>query len=185
MRYLAGFFCMMAAFVMALSHANASSIRTGGVTSQPAGHFDYCRSGGKHCGAHRDAGPVAHSTSTMRTLASVTARVNASIKPVSDMQNHGRAEKWSNGGRKGDCEDFALKKRSILLSKGFHPSQLPLAKTRLRNGEAHIVLVVRTTQGDYVLDNLNNAVKPWRSSGLRFLKMQSSTNSSQWVSIRG
>lgn len=162
-----------------------SSIRAGGVTSQPAGHYHYCNRGGRHCGGHRDAGPAKMTNAKWSTLKSVNVRVNRSIKPMSDMQSRGVAEYWSNGGRSGDCEDYALKKRSILLSKGFKPSQLPLVKTRLRNGEAHIVLVVRTNQGDFVMDNLRNDVRPYKKTGYRFLKMQSASNSSTWVNIRG
>lgn len=185
-RTIAASAIFVSAMVMGSSiAAQAGAIRTGAVTSQPAGHHDYCNRGGSHCGSHRDAGPAKMTTSKWATLKSVNASVNRSIKPMSDMQSRGVAEYWSNGGRTGDCEDYALKKRSILLSKGFKPSQLPLVKTRLPNGEAHIVLVVRTTQGDFVMDNLRNDVRSYTKTGYRFLKMQSASNSSQWVSIRG
>lgn len=183
--FVAALFCMSAMVFGSSIAAQAGNISTGGVTSQPAGHHDYCNRGGRHCGGHRDAGPAQMNASKWATVKSVNAQVNRAIKPMSDMQSRGVAEYWSNGGRTGDCEDYALKKRSILLSKGFKPSQLPLVKTRLRNGEAHIVLVVRTTEGDYVLDNLRNDVPLYKRTGYRFLKMQSASNSSQWVSIRG
>lgn len=177
---------LMSAMVFGSSvAAQASSIRTGGVTSQPAGHYHYCNRGGRHCGGHRDAGPAKMSSGKWAAIKSVNVRVNRSIKPMTDMQSRGVVEYWANGGRTGDCEDYALKKRSILLSKGFKPSQLPLVKVRLPNGEAHVVLLVRTDKGDFVLDNLRNDVRAYKKTGYRFLKMQSASNSSKWVSIRG
>lgn len=170
--------------VAAVTSANAATIRTGNITSQPMGHHQYCARGGRHCGGHADAGPAKLTQKRLAALRSVNSRVNGAIRPATDQQIHGRVEYWTNGGAAGDCEDYALKKRSLLLSRGFHPSQLPLAKVRQRNGEAHIVLVVRTSEGDLVLDNLTDSIKPYRKTGHRFLKMQSGTNSSQWVRIR-
>ncbi|MEM0898768.1 MAG: transglutaminase-like cysteine peptidase [Pseudomonadota bacterium] len=177
---------MFAALTLApLSQAHAFSLKQGGATSQPAGHFQFCKRGGRHCGSHKEAGPAKLTDARMNALNSVNRRVNGSIRAASDMVVHGVAEHWKEGGRSGDCEDFAMKKRSMLLGRGFHPSQLRLAKTRLRNGEAHIVLVVRTDKGDFVLDNLTNKVKPWRSTNMRFLKMQSFSNDNLWVRVRG
>jgi len=166
------------------SHAG-SSMRDGAQTSQPAGHYVYCRTNRHHCGNHRDAGPAAFTNARWAAMESVNQRVNRAIRPATDQQIFGKAEVWKVGGRAGDCEDYALKKRSMLMSKGFHPSQLPLIKVRRRNGEAHIVLGVRTTKGDFVLDNLSSSIKPWRSTGYRFLKKQSTGNDNIWVSIRG
>jgi predicted transglutaminase-like cysteine proteinase len=46
------------------------------------------------------------------------------------------------------------------------------------------VLTVRTDEGDYILDNLNDTVKPWDTTGYRYLKRQSTTHTGRWVSIR-
>lgn len=182
---IAGTLFVASTLAITATVANAASIRTGGVTSQPAGHHHYCNRGGRHCGGHADAGPAKMSPAKWAAVNSVNAKVNRSIKPVSDMESRGVPEYWANGGSQGDCEDYALKKRSLLLSRGFKPSQLPLVKTRLPHGEAHIVLVVRTTDGDFVLDNLRNDVRSYKKTGYRFLKMQSASNSSKWVNIRG
>jgi predicted transglutaminase-like cysteine proteinase len=42
---------------------------------------------------------------------------------------------------------------------------------------------VRTKQGDYVLDNLNDEVLAWNATGYRFLKRQSSEHTGHWVTI--
>jgi predicted transglutaminase-like cysteine proteinase len=54
---------------------------------------------------------------------------------------------------------------------------------RKRNGEGHAVLTLRTTEGDYVLDNLSRSVKRWRDTPYAFVKRQSSDNPQRWVSI--
>jgi predicted transglutaminase-like cysteine proteinase len=72
-----------------------------------------------------------------------------------------------------------------MMAAGFKGSQLPLTKVRLPNGQAHIVLVVRTNQGDYMLDNLSNRVQPVSKVRYRFLSMQASNNANNWLTIRG
>ena len=55
---------------------------------------------------------------------------------------------------------------------------------RKPDGEGHAVLTVRTDEGDYVLDNLTDAIKPWEETGYRYLKRQSTTHTGRWVTIR-
>ncbi len=165
--------------------ANAASLRFGGASSQPAGHHAYCRSGGHHCGSQKDAGPVAMTDARWAAVRSVNAAVNRSIRPVSDKVATGQSDHWKVGGKVGDCEDYALAKRSKLMAAGFKPSQLSLAKAKLSSGEAHIVLVLRTTKGDYALDNLRNEVRLWNRTGYRFQKATSPSNASVWLSVGG
>ena len=43
---------------------------------------------------------------------------------------------------------------------------------------------LRTDRGDFVLDNLTDAVRPWDQTGYRFLKRQASNHTGRWVTIR-
>jgi predicted transglutaminase-like cysteine proteinase len=43
---------------------------------------------------------------------------------------------------------------------------------------------VRTSKGDFVLDNLRDDVRSWEQTGYRFLKRQASNHTGRWVSIR-
>ena len=52
-----------------------------------------------------------------------------------------------------------------------------------RNRASHAVLVVRTQFGDYVLDNQNRKMLPWRATGYTFLKMQNPNAMNQWSAI--
>ena len=43
---------------------------------------------------------------------------------------------------------------------------------------------MRTDKGDYILDNLNDTVKPWTETGYRYLKRQASNHTGRWVSLK-
>lgn len=156
----------------------------GGITSIPYGHLDYCKRTPRDCGSHRALAPMKLTPDRMKLLQSVNASVNAAIKPVSDQDNYGKRDYWTipkNG--KGDCEDYVLSKRAKLMARGISPSQLLI--TMVQGSEAHIVLTVRTDRGDYILDNMRGDVLPVEKTSYRYVKMQSSSNSGQWVSIAG
>ncbi|TIN59485.1 MAG: transglutaminase, partial [Mesorhizobium sp.] len=85
----------------------------------------------------------------------------------------------------GDCEDYVLEKRRQLSRMSISLADLLITVVRKPDGEGHAVLTVRTDEGDYVLDNLTDKVKPWDATGYRFLKRQAIDNTGRWVSIRG
>ena len=110
--------------------------------------------------------------------------VNATVKPMNDYDIYGKDEVWAYPRGAGDCEDYVLEKRRDLMSKGISLSDLLITVVRKPDGEGHAVLTVRTDEGDYVLDNLTDAIKPWEETGYRYLKRQSTTHTGRWVTIR-
>ena len=50
-------------------------------------------------------------------------------------------------------------------------------------GEGHAVLTVRTSAGDFILDNKVDEVRIWNEAPYRFLERQSSLNPPFWVEI--
>jgi predicted transglutaminase-like cysteine proteinase len=169
------------------SASAAGAMATGGLTSQPIGHYDFCKLHPGECSIRpADLAPAAMNDGLMRKLVSVTAKVNAAVKPLSDMDIYGKDEVWAypdNG--IGDCEDYVLEKRRELARMSISLADLLITVVRKPDGEGHAVLTVRTDKGDYVLDNLNDKVKPWDMTGYRFLKRQAVDNTGRWVSIRG
>jgi predicted transglutaminase-like cysteine proteinase len=109
------------------------------------------------------------------TIKRVNSRVNSSIHP----RNDNGADVWSVNVSSGDCEDFALTKRRALIKAGLPPSSLRIAYVKTRSGEGHAILVVKTSNGDYVLDNLNTSVRPLSQSGYRVIS-QSGANPMAW-----
>ncbi|RUU86473.1 transglutaminase [Mesorhizobium sp. M7A.F.Ca.MR.176.00.0.0] len=163
------------------------AMATGGLTSQPIGHYDFCKLHPSECSIRpTNLAPAPMSDGLMRKLLNVTARVNAAVKPMSDMDIYGKDEVWAypdNG--VGDCEDYVLEKRRQLSRMSISLADLLITVVRKPDGEGHAVLTVRTDEGDYVLDNLTDKVKPWDATGYRFLKRQAIDNTGRWVSIRG
>ncbi|MCX7305564.1 MAG: transglutaminase-like cysteine peptidase [Hyphomicrobiales bacterium] len=158
---------------------------TGGLTSQPIGHYEFCKANPAECNTRlRDDGPE-HMTGTLwREIAAVSAAVNAAVKPVNDIDLYGKDEVWAYPVGAGDCEDYVLEKRRDLMREGLSLSNLLITVVRKPDGEGHAVLTVRTDQGDYILDNLTDAVRLWNETGYRFLKRQASNHTGRWVTIR-
>lgn len=164
----------------------AGPMATGGYTSQPIGHYDFCKLNPRECAITPiDRGPVLMTQAVWAMLVSVNTSVNRSIKPMSDFDQHGKEEVWSYpAAGVGDCEDYVLEKRRELKRRGVSLSNLLITVVRKRDGEGHAVLTVRTDKGDFVLDNLHNEIKPWHQTGYQFLKRQASHHTGRWVSLR-
>ncbi|HYA81337.1 MAG TPA: transglutaminase-like cysteine peptidase [Methylocystis sp.] len=165
--------------------AGATFASTGGETTIPYGWVDFCaRYAGECPDDMLTAQPIEFSPQTMRQIRAVNAYVNRTIEPVSDMDHWGVIDQWdypTDG--KGDCEDYALMKRRMLLKAGFPRQALLMTVVKEKNGDGHAMLMVRTTHGDFVLDNLSDEVRSWNETPYRFVKRQSEENPSIWVSI--
>ncbi|AZO60444.1 MAG: transglutaminase [Mesorhizobium sp.] len=164
----------------------AGAMTTGGLTSQPIGHYDFCKTHPSECNIRpANLAPAKLTDALWRKLINVTARVNAAVKPMSDLDNYGKDEVWTypdNGF--GDCEDYVLEKRRQLYRMGISLADLLITVVRKPDGEGHSVLTVRTDKGDYILDNLTDKVQAWDETGYRYLKRQAIDNTGRWVSIR-
>lgn len=149
----------------------------------PSGHSTFCETRQSECAPMRDHGPIAMTPSHWRSVWAVNRGVNAAIKGRTDMEIFGREEVWTYPETEGDCEDFALLKRRMLIEAGFSASSLLMTTVRLEDGSGHAVLTLRTGDGDYILDNLVNTVKPWRDTPYDYVRRQSSVDAGQWLSI--
>jgi len=180
--------CAVSALAWAVGTAVASaSMITGGPTSQPVGHYEFCKRNAAECRIRmQDPGPEHMTNRLWNHIVAVNAVVNDAVKPVSDRSVYGREEVWTYPAKGvGDCEDYVLEKRRKLVKSGISLANLLITVVRKPDGEGHAVLTVRTDKGDYVLDNLVDSVRPWQKTGYRYLKRQSSEHTGRWVSIRG
>lgn len=123
------------------------------------------------------------SAELMARLERLTLKINTAVKPVSDLELYGVDEYWTYPTDAGDCEDYVLEKRRILMREGVSPSNLLITVLRRPSGEGHAVLTVRTNIGDLILDNLNDKVKNWDETEYNFLKRQSTSHTGRWVTI--
>lgn len=164
-----------------LAHS-ATWLKTGASTSRPYGHVEYCAKRPSECARQSAAKKLP--AASLGTLKSVNGSVNRSIKPISDQAQFGVRERWSASAKSGDCEDYALAKRAALLRRGYRASNLLLAMG-YAGSQAHTVLVVRTSDGDFVLDNLTDAVLPVGKARVGITKIQSPGNGGEWLRVTG
>jgi predicted transglutaminase-like cysteine proteinase len=170
--------------------ANASDERVvyaslGEITRAPIGWVEFCIENPADChGGPTQPRDIVMSQTTWRDLVRVNRWVNEAIKPMTDMDHWGVIEKWSlpTDGY-GDCEDYVLLKRKMLIDAGWPKEALLVTVVRDKKGEGHAVLTVKTDKGEFILDNQNETVLPWTETGYRFIKRQSQSNTDEWVSL--
>jgi len=148
----------------------------------PAGFGSLCNRYGWVCassGRGRAADPA-----VLHVADRINRTVNHQVRPLSDRRQYGREEVWDLPTRRGgDCEDFALLKKLRLIEAGIAPENLLVATVLDLNKAPHAVLVIRTTSGDYVLDNLRDGIRPWQRTGYSFLLMQDPRAPGRWNAI--
>ncbi len=168
------------------SDADAASryMQVGAITSQPIGHYEFCLSHRDECSI-KTANTVAPRVTEFgwNVVRQINSKVNHDIMPMTDQEIFGRDEVWAYPKDVGDCEDFALLKRRMLIEAGFSPADVLMTVVRKQDGEGHAVLTLRTADGDYILDNLDSNVKLWSDTPYRYLKRQASFNTGRWVTI--
>ena len=126
-----------------------------------------------------DVSPLKLTRELIEEIAAINVDINARIKPRSDQDIYGVEERWTMPEKEGDCEDFVLLKRMTLHKKAKIPlANLPVAVVRKADGEGHAVLVLRTTGGDFILDNLNWSILPWKETPYEYLKM---SHAGKWL----
>jgi predicted transglutaminase-like cysteine proteinase len=175
---------LAASALFATSAYAASSMATGGLTSQPIGHFDFCKVMTQECRIQSlGVPPLIAGERTMAMVEAVNVQVNHAIRPETDLDVYGKDEVWAYPKGVGDCEDYVLLKRKILMNRGISPANLLITVVRKPDGEGHAILTVRTRAGDFILDNLDDEMLPWEATGYKFLKRQSSEHTGHWVTI--
>jgi predicted transglutaminase-like cysteine proteinase len=162
----------------------ATSMVTGAVTSQPIGHYEFCQRLPAECNVKsRSATAARLDEKAWQAVRDVNRSVNARYIAKTDIEAYGREEFWTYPTVFADCEDYALEKRRELADLGFALSNLLITVVRKPDGEGHAVLTLRTTEGDFILDNLDNEVMVWYETPYTFLKRQATFNTGRWVTI--
>ena len=85
-------------------------------------------------------------------LARINRWVNENVTPMTDLEHWGAVEKWAypDDGY-GDCEDYVLLKRRMLMEAGWPRAALLITVVREKNGNGHAVLTVKTDKGEFIL----------------------------------
>jgi predicted transglutaminase-like cysteine proteinase len=148
-------------------------------TLAPMGFIRFCMQYTSDCSAAA-AEPMVLTAERQQQMQSVNLSVNRRIIPKADAPGQ---DIWSLNVSAGDCDDYAAQKRHDLIALGWPQGALLFAAVWTPRGEAHLVLVVKTDRGDFVLDNLRSQIVRTAESNYRWEKMQSARNPLYWVEV--
>ncbi len=151
----------------------------------PMAHTFFCLKYPDDCQVHKivvrgDA--VALTAQRWAELVRVNAAVNRAIIPRPNTKGLA-AEKWLISPKAGECHDYAVTKRHELLALGWPEQDLLLSEVVTSWGEHHLVLVIRTSDGDFVADNLNPDIRSWSKTPYQWVRIQSPDNPLLWSRI--
>ncbi len=176
------------AAVVSASAAEAASesafMRVYGPVQPPYGFIQFCESFPAECrDSAREPQRISASPDRLADLDDVNRAINAAIQPATDMEIWGVSEYWTLPVTRGDCEDYALLKRKMLIARGWPSGALLMTVVRDEKGEGHAVLTVRTQQGDFILDNKVDEIRIWHKTPYEFVMRQSYVNNRVWLSL--
>ena len=160
-------------------------VSVGATARPPIGWVEFCNENPNDCAARpTPARDVVLTTKVWKDLLKINRWVNDTIKPVTDLEHWGAVERWSYpDDGKGDCEDYVLLKRRMLMQAGWPREALLITVVRDHKGEGHAVLTVKTDKGDFILDNQAEDILLWFDTGYRFVKRQSQSDPNVWVAL--
>jgi predicted transglutaminase-like cysteine proteinase len=159
-----------------------------GETLPPVGFVNFCAANKTECatysvGEKLSSQHISMTPDRWNMLYQVNTFVNGKIKPVSDQELYGVAERWVIPSNAGDCEDYVLLKKQALEKLGVASKSLQITVVLDERNEGHAVLTVSTEEGDYILDNRRNDILLWNDTNYTFLKRQSADNPKKWVAL--
>ena len=135
---------MTAILGAAAAHANSDKpvhVSIGATARAPIGYVEFCNEMPKECIASAsEPRDVVLTAKVWKDLVRVNKWVNDLITPVTDMDHWGVVEKWSYpDDGKGDCEDYVLLKRRMLMQAGWPREALLITVVRDKKGDGHAV----------------------------------------------
>jgi predicted transglutaminase-like cysteine proteinase len=160
-------------------------ISTGTPTRAPIGWLEFCTEYAPECETKAlEPRDIVLTARGWNDLVRINKRVNETIRPITDLEHWGVAERWNypDDGY-GDCEDYVLLKRRMLMQAGWPRQALLITVVRDKHGDGHAVLTVKTDKGEFILDNQNQEILAWAQTGYRFIKRQSQIDPNVWVSL--
>lgn len=173
-------------FAMAVPASFAPMGQGGSEARAPSGYIGYCKRNPDDCLAHPAQPDRIRLTAEVRAmLGKVNSLVNAAIQPEEDQAHYGVADFWTvpvDGA--GDCEDYVLAKRRMLVLLGLPEPALRITVVLDRGVVRHAVLTVATDQGDYVLDSLKDDILTTDKADYVWVERQDRASPTGWVALR-
>src|SRR5258708_7514208 len=160
-------------------------ISVGETTRAPIGWVEFCVEYDPECktkpSAPRD---VVLSGQAWKDLVRINRSVNANVKPMTDMEHWGVVERWNypDDGY-GDCEDYVLQKRKMLMQAGWPREALLITVVRDKTKDGHAVLRVKSHKGQDVLDTQTDDSGLRSDTGYRSVQRQSPADPHVWAAL--
>jgi predicted transglutaminase-like cysteine proteinase len=170
---------------VAVAASNPKMMTEYGKSRPPIGYVLFCKRGADECKS--PGGKLERAAITdeiWNEINQVNQFVNSAIKPASDMDTYHTAEFWAYPTSAGDCEDYVLLKKKLLMQLGFKADELLITVLLDEHGEGHAVLSVLASNADFILDNRRNEILSANQTNYKFLKRQSQLDPTQWMSLR-
>jgi predicted transglutaminase-like cysteine proteinase len=167
------------------SNDRVAFVAVGEPARPPIGWVEFCVEYKSECSTKPSAPrDVVLTSKAWDDLVKVNSWANDNIQPVTDLEHWGVVERWNYpDDGKGDCEDYVLLKRRMLMQAGWPREALLITVVRDKHGDGHAVLTVKTNRGEFILDNQETEVLAWNKTGYRFVKRQSQADPNAWVSL--
>lgn len=152
----------------------------------PMGHIRFCLRYPSDCRATNLDFRRRHielSARRWEELNRVNREVNQDIIP--DPTLGPATEQWKILPQSGNCHDYAVSKRHELLARGWPSQALLLAEVIVPSGEHHLILVVRTSDADLVLDNLDANIRTVAMTRYQYqwVRIESPYNPKFWLNV--
>lgn len=152
----------------------------------PSGYIGFCYRNPSECAAHPgQPDRIKLTPDVWARLREVNLVVNAAIQPEDDKTHYGVDDFWTvpvDGA--GDCEDYVLAKRKMLVLLGVPEPALRITVVLDRGTVRHAVLTVATDRGDYVLDSLKDEILATDKVGYVWVERQDRASPSGWIALR-
>lgn len=173
-------FLLLCAITASPVFALTNYVPRGATANPPLGWVDFCGDPASLADCTSQPGKSFYRLSD---LDEVNRLVNALVLPKNDIDVYRRDEFWTLPGLYGDCEDYVLLKRRMLLERGWPSWRVSIAVVFDEKGDGHAVLLARTYTGeDLVLDNKTDMLRRWDKTPYFFVKKQGKSPN-QWVSL--
>ncbi len=174
----------------ALNFREAAFAPVGDMKAAPYGWHHFCAAQPAECDvAPAEPAFVRLTAPSFAELNAINTIVNREVEPIGDEDHYHIYEQdilnwWTYpDDGKGNCNDYVLMKRKLLIEAGWPRSALLLTVVVDQHGDGHLILMVRTDRGDLILDNMREEIVSWDRTGYRFVKRQSADNPNDWVAI--
>ena len=167
------------------SNERTAFVAVGEPTRPPIGWVEFCVEYKPECNTKPSAPrDVVLTNKAWDDMVKVNSWANDNIQPVTDLEHWGVVERWNYpDDGKGDCEDYVLLKRRMLVQAGWPREALLITVVRDKRGDGHAVLTVKTNRGEFILDNQESEILAWNKTGYKFVKRQSQSDPNTWVSL--